>query len=183
MPEHKTPAVFDFDAIRDSIGERDAVVETAPPEPPSLAELIAAERAAWDPAGKATEKADLAWFAWREGHPDEDMPPEIAALYEAAEPLTEAVWPLTLRILKWVPQSIAEVILLLEHEVDFMGEARIYDNLLAGLRAIAARETPCTALLTPGVPDPAEPGDALAAGRMRSRGGYQFWLARLVEGR
>jgi hypothetical protein len=164
MPEDKTPAVFDFDAIRNSSRERDAVVETTPPEPLILASLIAEERQAWNAHSEMLSKADKLRFAWRKTHPDldaaiecyEDLPEPMGSLYCQPDELENIANALTNRICAWQPITAAEAVTLLDWlekaEVD---EPKLIKSVLAGLRAIAARETPAAEPASDGSDDDA----------------------------
>jgi hypothetical protein len=115
----------------------------------TLAELIVAERAAWDTETAARKKADLTWFAYHDHHPDAPDPqfvpadrPElfkIAELYRQADVLTEAANAITDRVIAWTPDNLADAIRLLEYSEDMADRGQICDGLLTGLRAIASR--------------------------------------------
>jgi hypothetical protein len=144
-----TSIINDFDAIR-------AGMPSTETQPTTLAALITEERRAWQAYLAADAKADELFFAWRRMNPDavrdpEDLadwvaggcrgaPAQIWALYAAAEELRPAADALTDRVLVWVPDNLADVIRLLEHDVAH--DEATAAHVLDGLRHILRRMSP-----------------------------------------
>jgi hypothetical protein len=134
MPEDKTPAVFDFDAIRSSIGERDAVVvETTP----SLAALIAEEKAAWKAYDLAHERYEDVFSPWHLANPEleppdhSNLPEPMGALYRQAEEVAAVAKSFTDRICAWIPDTATEAAALLEWQEH---EGSLFEPLLDSVR-------------------------------------------------
>ncbi len=116
------------------------------PDGPSatLVELIVEEKRLNDADTASRYQADTQWFAWRDANPgrkQEDRPASIAALYAVADQARDAsragdradpgVGP---------RRSRCETIALLEWGADGYDPPELAPNILAGLRAIVARD-------------------------------------------
>ncbi len=137
------------------------------PEPGTLAALIAEERRAWDAQSPPLNKAEEARWAWEKAHPGKKKPPAaIAALEAEAEAATAAADALTERVVNWIPDNLADAILLLEFidaDAGRVFEPGVPRSVIAGLRIIAA-----------GDPVDAEP----VLGDRRILGLFREWRAR-----
>jgi hypothetical protein len=140
-----TSIIDDFDAIRAGMPR------ARPAEGTPLAALIAEERQAVAVDLAANREADLAFFAWRRANPElvrdpgdladwvaggagGAVPAEITELQAKADAASEAANALTDRVIDWVPDNLADVIRLLEHDVA-LNEATA-EHVLDGLRRI-----------------------------------------------
>jgi hypothetical protein len=89
-------------------------------------------------------------------------PGEVIALYAAAQELRPAAVALAERVIDWIPDDLADVITLLEHDVaqDEVSAEHVLDGLRRILRSmslIARREPELAPLVAPALADEAQP--------------------------
>ena len=105
----------------------------------TLAELIAAEKWAWDEEKEIREIADLLFSEHIGGPPRLVRAEPMRQLYKRANKLRIEAVHLGNRICGWVPATLADAITLLHWNKDF-DERDVPINVLAGLRRIAGED-------------------------------------------
>jgi hypothetical protein len=148
-----TSIIHDFDAIR--ARQPSAALTEETPHLTAPAALIAEMEAAFDRACPALAEAEKRERGWRAENPDaprgrDALPAAIARARDEAEELEAAAVALTDRVLRWVPDNLADAIYLLEWSFETgdpegMLGGGLAESLLAGLRIIAAAGDPAAA--------------------------------------